>query len=50
MWEEKDGWLNLGGDQWVYSNPSYIKVEKKELINLIAEKHAVSKVITCGSI
>ncbi|PHD02783.1 N-acetylmuramoyl-L-alanine amidase [Bacillus pseudomycoides] len=41
---EKDGWLNLGGNQWVYNNPSYIKFEKKELVNSIVGKRVVSKV------
>lgn len=41
---KKDGWLNLGGDQWVFNNPSYIKFEKKEPVNPIAGKRIVSKV------
>ncbi|SDY76974.1 hypothetical protein SAMN04488156_102296 [Bacillus sp. 166amftsu] len=41
---EKDGWLNLGGDQWVFNNPSYIKFEKKASVNPIAGKRVVSKV------
>ncbi|MGG0645418.1 peptidoglycan recognition family protein [Bacillus mycoides] len=44
VWGEKDGWLNLGGNQWVYNNPSYIKFEKKELVNPIVGKRVVSKV------
>ncbi|MEB9593758.1 N-acetylmuramoyl-L-alanine amidase, partial [Bacillus cereus] len=24
VWGESNGWLNLGGDQWVYNDPSYI--------------------------
>ncbi|EEM16056.1 N-acetylmuramoyl-L-alanine amidase [Bacillus pseudomycoides] len=44
VWGEKDGWLNLGGNQWVYNNPSYIKFEKKEPVNPIAGKRIVSKV------
>ena len=44
VWGEKDGWLNLGGNQWVYNNPSYIKFEKKEPVNPIAGKRVVSKV------
>ncbi|PGB75862.1 N-acetylmuramoyl-L-alanine amidase, partial [Bacillus pseudomycoides] len=36
--------LNLGGNQWVYNNPSYIKFEKKEPVNPIAGKRIVSKV------
>ncbi|MEI4622064.1 N-acetylmuramoyl-L-alanine amidase [Bacillus pfraonensis] len=44
VWGEKDGWLNLGGDQWVYNNHSYIKFEKKEPVNPIAGKRVVAKV------
>ncbi|PEE42853.1 N-acetylmuramoyl-L-alanine amidase [Bacillus pseudomycoides] len=44
VWGEKDGWLNLGGNQWVYNNPSYIKFEKKETVNPIVGKRVVSKV------
>ncbi|MDR4329003.1 N-acetylmuramoyl-L-alanine amidase [Bacillus pseudomycoides] len=44
VWGEKDGWLNLGGNQWVYNNPSYIKFEKKESVNPIVGKRVVSKV------
>ncbi|MEI3618260.1 N-acetylmuramoyl-L-alanine amidase [Bacillus thuringiensis] len=25
VWGEKDGWLNLGGDQWIYNDSSYIR-------------------------
>ncbi|WJE51148.1 N-acetylmuramoyl-L-alanine amidase [Bacillus cereus] len=41
---EKDGWLNLGGNQWVFNNPSYIKFEKKVPVNPVAGKRVVSKV------
>ncbi|EEM02319.1 N-acetylmuramoyl-L-alanine amidase family 2 [Bacillus pseudomycoides] len=44
VWGEKDGWLNLGRNQWVYNNPSYIKFEKKEPVNPIVGKRVVSKV------
>ncbi|WP_142317726.1 hypothetical protein [Bacillus pseudomycoides] len=44
VWGEKDGWLNLGGNHWVYNNPSYIKFEKKESVNPIVGKRVVSKV------
>ncbi|PEP61116.1 N-acetylmuramoyl-L-alanine amidase [Bacillus pseudomycoides] len=44
VWGEKDGWLNLGGNQWVYNNPSYIKFEKKEPVNPIVGKRVVAKV------
>ncbi|MEM5610887.1 peptidoglycan recognition family protein, partial [Bacillus thuringiensis] len=29
VWAEKDGWLNLGGDQWVKYDSSYVKLETK---------------------
>ncbi|PEP71874.1 peptidoglycan recognition protein family protein, partial [Bacillus pseudomycoides] len=44
VWGEKDGWLNLGSNQWVYNNPSYIKFEKKEPVNPIVGKRVVAKV------
>ncbi|KYG27281.1 N-acetylmuramoyl-L-alanine amidase [Bacillus gaemokensis] len=44
VWGEKDGWLNLGGNQWIKYNPSYIRFEKKEPVNPVAEKRVVSKV------
>ncbi|MEB8734480.1 M15 family metallopeptidase [Bacillus cereus] len=25
VWGQTNGWLNLGGDQWVYNDPSYIR-------------------------
>ncbi|PEP80683.1 N-acetylmuramoyl-L-alanine amidase [Bacillus toyonensis] len=42
VWGEKDGWLNLGGDQWVYNTPSYIRFEKKEAVSSITGKRVVS--------
>ncbi|PFB36176.1 N-acetylmuramoyl-L-alanine amidase, partial [Bacillus thuringiensis] len=44
VWAEKDGWLNLGGEQWVKYNPSYISFEKKMPVNPIVGKRVVSKV------
>ncbi|MEW4153069.1 N-acetylmuramoyl-L-alanine amidase [Bacillus thuringiensis] len=44
VWEEKDGWLNLGGEQWVKYNPAYIRFEKQESVNPIVGKRVVSKV------
>ena len=41
---EKDGWLNLGGEQWVKYNPAYIRFEKQESVNLIVGKRVVAKV------
>ncbi|MEB8734842.1 N-acetylmuramoyl-L-alanine amidase, partial [Bacillus cereus] len=29
VWAEKDGWLHLGGDQWVKYDSSYVKLETK---------------------
>ncbi|ANS45932.1 N-acetylmuramoyl-L-alanine amidase [Bacillus thuringiensis] len=44
VWAEKDGWLNLGGDQWVNYNPDYIRFEKKETANSVTGKRVVAKV------
>ncbi|HDT6579663.1 TPA: N-acetylmuramoyl-L-alanine amidase [Bacillus cereus] len=44
VWAEKDGWLNLGGEQWVKYNPAYIRFEKRESVNPIVGKRVVSKV------
>ncbi|MCQ6284863.1 N-acetylmuramoyl-L-alanine amidase [Bacillus cereus] len=44
VWEEKDGWLNLGGEQWVKYNPAYIRFEKQESVNPIVGKRVGSKV------
>ncbi|HEF1855871.1 TPA: N-acetylmuramoyl-L-alanine amidase [Bacillus cereus] len=41
---EKDGWLNLGGEQWVKYNPAYIRFEKQESVNKVVGKRVVSKV------
>ena len=44
MWDEKDGWLNLGGEQWIKYNLDYIRFEKKEAVNAVVGKRVVSKV------
>ncbi|XLP22328.1 N-acetylmuramoyl-L-alanine amidase [Bacillus toyonensis] len=46
VWGEKDGWLNLGGNQWIYYNPSYIRYEgeKTSTVSSVADKRVVSKV------
>ncbi|PEN94200.1 N-acetylmuramoyl-L-alanine amidase [Bacillus cereus] len=44
VWGEKDGWLNLGGAQWVKYNPAYIRFEKQESVNPVVGKRVVSKV------
>ncbi|WP_459503091.1 N-acetylmuramoyl-L-alanine amidase [Bacillus sp. C1] len=46
VWGEKDGWLNLGGNQWVYNNPSYIRYEGETTTasNSVVGKRVVSKV------
>ncbi|HDR8449113.1 TPA: N-acetylmuramoyl-L-alanine amidase [Bacillus cereus] len=44
VWAEKDGWLNLGGEQWVKYNPDYIRFEKKEAVSPVIGKRVVSKV------
>lgn len=45
VWSEKDGWLNLGGEQWIKNDPSYVKFSKKSTVDSsIVGKHVVSKV------
>ncbi|HDR5353624.1 TPA: N-acetylmuramoyl-L-alanine amidase [Bacillus thuringiensis] len=45
VWGEKDGWLNLGGDQWIKYDPSYVKFNKKSTVDSsIVGKRVVSKV------
>ncbi|MBG9512777.1 N-acetylmuramoyl-L-alanine amidase [Bacillus thuringiensis] len=45
VWAEKDGWLNLGGDQWIKNDPSYVTFEKKSTVaSSIVGKRVVSKV------
>ena len=45
VWTEKDGWLNLGGEQWIKNDPSYVKFSKKStVISSIVGKRVVSKV------
>ncbi|MED3090159.1 N-acetylmuramoyl-L-alanine amidase [Bacillus toyonensis] len=45
VWAEKDGWLNLGGDQWIKNDPSYVKFEKKSTVDsFFVGKRVVSKV------
>ncbi|MBC6973039.1 N-acetylmuramoyl-L-alanine amidase [Bacillus sp. Xin] len=45
VWSEKDGWLNLGGNQWIQYNASYVKFDKKSTVDSsIVGKRVVSKV------
>ncbi|MBJ8042475.1 N-acetylmuramoyl-L-alanine amidase [Bacillus cereus group sp. N17] len=45
VWAEKDGWLNLGGEQWIKNDPSYVKFNKKSTVDFsIVGKRVVSKV------
>ncbi|MES9702535.1 N-acetylmuramoyl-L-alanine amidase [Bacillus toyonensis] len=45
VWAEKDGWLNLGGDQWIKNDSSYVKFNKKSTVDSsIVGKRVVSKV------
>jgi len=42
---EKDGWLNLGGEQWIKYDSSYVKFDKKSAVDSsIVGKRVVSKV------
>ncbi|MCP1324284.1 N-acetylmuramoyl-L-alanine amidase [Bacillus sp. S0628] len=34
VWAEKDGWLNLSGDQWVYGDPSYTRFARRQTGNV----------------
>ncbi|MDA2242098.1 N-acetylmuramoyl-L-alanine amidase, partial [Bacillus cereus group sp. Bc222] len=45
VWGEKDGWLNLGGEQWIKNDPSYVKFSKKSTVDSsIVGKRVISKV------
>ena len=45
VWAEKDGWLSLGGEQWIKNDPSYVKFSKKSTVDSsIVGKRVVSKV------
>ncbi|MGG5770695.1 N-acetylmuramoyl-L-alanine amidase [Bacillus wiedmannii] len=45
VWAETDGWLNLGGKQWIKNDPSYVKFSKKSTLDSsIVGKRIVSKV------
>ncbi|WP_346817378.1 N-acetylmuramoyl-L-alanine amidase [Bacillus paramobilis] len=45
VWGEKEGWLNLGGEQWIKNDPSYVKFSKKSTVDSsIVGKRVVSKV------
>ncbi|MGH0586557.1 N-acetylmuramoyl-L-alanine amidase [Bacillus mycoides] len=45
VWGEKDGWLNLGGEQWIKNYSSYVKFNKKSTVDSsIVGKRVVSKV------
>ena len=45
VWAEKDGWLNLGGEQWIKNDPSYVKFSKKSNVDFsIVGKRVVAKV------
>ncbi|PYE88605.1 N-acetylmuramoyl-L-alanine amidase [Bacillus sp. 196mf] len=44
VWAEKDGWLHLGGEQWIQYNPDYICYEKNSRIDAVKGKRVISKV------
>lgn len=44
VWAEKDGWLNLGGEQWIKNDSSYVKFDKKSTVDSSVGKRVVSKV------
>lgn len=43
VWGKQGDWLNLGGNQWIYNNPSYIKYQGEQT-NSVVGKSVVSKV------
>lgn len=46
VWGKQGDWLNLGGNQWIYNNPSYIKYqgEQTSAASSVVGKRVVSKV------
>lgn len=46
VWGKQGDWLNLGGNQWIFNNPSYIKyqVEQTSAASSVVGKRVVSKV------
>ncbi|PEA88287.1 N-acetylmuramoyl-L-alanine amidase [Bacillus thuringiensis] len=46
VWHEQNGWLNLGGEQWMFYDPSYIRFEKEgnAISSSVAGKRVESKV------
>ncbi|MGM2728404.1 N-acetylmuramoyl-L-alanine amidase [Bacillus cereus group sp. Bce005] len=46
VWGKQGDWLNLGGNQWIYKNPSYIKYqgEQTTATSSVVGKRVVSKV------
>lgn len=46
VWGKQGDWLNLGGNQWIYNNPSYIKYQGEQTSAASSEvgKRVVSKV------
>ncbi|EEM71998.1 N-acetylmuramoyl-L-alanine amidase family 2 [Bacillus thuringiensis serovar andalousiensis BGSC 4AW1] len=45
VWGKMDGWLNLGGEQWIKNDPSYVKFSKKSTVDSsIVGERVVSKV------
>ncbi|MDF9661479.1 N-acetylmuramoyl-L-alanine amidase [Bacillus cereus] len=45
VWGKQGEWLNLGGNQWIYNNPSYIKYqgEQTSAASSVLGKRVVSK-------
>ncbi|MGG1328636.1 N-acetylmuramoyl-L-alanine amidase [Bacillus tropicus] len=45
VWGEKDGWLHLGGEQWVKYDSSYVTLNKKSTVDAsLVGKRVISKV------
>ncbi|MGG1339876.1 N-acetylmuramoyl-L-alanine amidase [Bacillus toyonensis] len=46
VWGKQGDWLNLGGNQWIYNNPSYVKYQGEQITDTssVVGKRVISKV------
>lgn len=46
VWGKQGDWLNLGGNQWIYNNPSYVKYQGEQITDTssVVGKRIISKV------
>lgn len=45
VWGKQGDWLNLGGNQWIYNNPSYVKYQGEQITDTssVVGKRVISK-------